>query len=91
MTRFYVVTEGAVEVISEGAVDVAFRYRTGRHFGATGLSRDGRSIATLRAATDEAKGARMVAIPSQLHENIVTSTGLADDHIALLVAEANDG
>ena len=91
MTRFYVVAEGAVEVMSEGAEDVAFRHRAGRHFGTAGLGHNGRSIALLRAATDEPKGTTIVAIPNHLHESIVTSTGLADDHIALLIAEASDG
>ena len=91
VARFYVVMRGAVDVMSDDSDDVAFRYRQGRHFGTTGLSSDGRSIALLQAATDERDGTGLIAIPSELHQDITASTGLTDDHLALLVQETYVG
>jgi ABC-type lipoprotein export system ATPase subunit/CRP-like cAMP-binding protein len=89
MTRFFVVTEGAVDVMSDTGEETSYRYRTGRHFGAAGHSNAGVSISTLRAASDEPDGTTVAAIPMELHDEIATETGLPSEHIALLVAEAN--
>ena len=86
---FCVVAEGVVEVMTDGGEAVAFKYRKGRHFGTTGLSHGGRSIAMLRAAPDERDGTTIVAIPSEVHKRIVAETGLTNHHVALVLAEAD--
>jgi signal-transduction protein with cAMP-binding, CBS, and nucleotidyltransferase domain len=86
--RFYVVAAGAVEVMSDDGT-VAYRYAEGRHFGPGGLSRDGTSIVTLRAAADGAT--TLLAIPEPRHQEIAAGAGLADNHLALLILEAADG
>jgi ABC-type lipoprotein export system ATPase subunit len=88
--RFCVVAEGVVEVVAGTGGHVAYRYRKGSHFGTAGLSSDGMSLVTLRAAAD-APETVIVAIPEALHREIASTAGLADDLVALLLAEADDG
>ena len=66
------------------------KYQMGRHFGTMGLSRDGRSLVTLRAAPDRGEGTALVAIPAELHERIATSIGLTNDLVATLLREAGE-
>ena len=87
---FCVVADGVVEVMDGGGDSVAFRYREGRHFGTTGLTHDGLSIATLRAGHEGPTGATIVAIPASVLEDVVASTGLSHQHIGLLLAEADN-
>jgi ABC-type lipoprotein export system ATPase subunit/CRP-like cAMP-binding protein len=89
--RFWVVTEGVVEMTHVGQTDIAFTYRQGGHFGTSGLSHDGRSIATLRAAPDRVGETRLASIPAALHRQLATRAGLSDALVALLVAEAESG
>jgi signal-transduction protein with cAMP-binding, CBS, and nucleotidyltransferase domain len=91
MTRFFVVTQGAVDVLSDTGDEVSYRYRKDRHFGTAGISSASLSISTLRAATDETHGTKVVAIPMELYDDIAAETGLTSEHIALLVAEADGG
>ncbi len=89
--RFCVILQGAVEVMAGEGEEIAYRYGKGRHFGSAGLSLNGRSVATLRAAHDEPAGTTIVTIPSAVHRDIAKNARLADDHIALLLAEAGGG
>jgi len=75
-------------VMSADLDAVEMRYQMGRHFGTMGLSRDGMSLVTLRAAAEHPEGTSVVAIPTALHERIATSIGLTNDLVATLLREA---
>ena len=89
--RFCVVARGAVEVMSADGEAVEIYYREGRHFGPAGLSRDGRSIVTVRASPRAVDGTAIMAIPETLHLDIAAGAGLTNHLVALLLAEAGDG
>ncbi len=76
--RFIVVLEGAVEVMVGAELDR--RYREGRWFGSTA-----EGTADLRAGPD---GATAASISLARYARIVATTGLPDEHLAILVADS---
>ncbi len=85
--EFYVVLQGAVEVMAGDGKSVAYRYRSGRHFTAGALGGGGRTIGLVRAAPEEKDGTTVVTIPMSVHGEMRIDTGFDDDHIAVLLRE----
>ncbi|MCP5014224.1 MAG: cyclic nucleotide-binding domain-containing protein [Ketobacter sp.] len=79
--KFYLITEGEVEILQADESTVITRLGSGQYFGETGLLRDNKRTATVRAA---ANGVEVMAISREAFTRLMAESKMSKEDIVLL-------